>query len=140
MGKHSAPVSAGSNLQTAQFGKHRSVFSSSNPSFGTRVREDMKRRQSGMQAGAHAKPGKHAKAYDVQSDIDKSLGDKKPYHAKHDKLGLNKPKPAPGKVTKNYGPESKRKPVDHKKLAAKIRSLKSRHEGKNKEHIKAMSK
>lgn len=151
MGKHSAPglpdtrsAQAGtqtntrtgtehlhpSQFGTATGGKHRSPFSTNNPSFGTRVKEDMKRRQSGIPS--HAKPGKHAKPYNAEEDISKSVGNSKPYQAKHDMLGLNKPKPVKGKITKNYTDSKKSAPPRH---AGKIRTFVSKHEGRNKKHI-----
>lgn len=152
MGRHAAPGppdvkhtevpqarSATASMQPRQFSAsktgHRSSFSTNNPSFGTQVKQDMQRRQSGHMP-SHAKPGRHAKPYDAKADIDKSLGQKKPYKAKHDVLGLDKPAPAKGKVNRN-GTGSK---PDHKKKTSLIKKVHaSKHEGKNRKHIEAMT-
>lgn len=135
MGKHS--FSTAPTLQPAQFGnaaggKHRSSFSPNNPSFATRVKDDMKRRQAGVPS--HAKPGRHAKPYDAHDDINKTMSQSKPYQAKHDVLGLGKPAPKKGTITGAKG--------DGKKSSEpkKFHFRPSKHEGKNKEHLKALVK
>lgn len=75
--------------------------------FGNRVRADMERRQAGLQVGRHQAPGRHAKAYSAEEDIKRSsTSAAKSYRAKHDVLGLSRPKPVKGTVTRNL-PETR---------------------------------